>query len=85
MFVSAQDGGAFRIGRVVYGLQCQSCGEETRVGLGDKSLRQLEYTRRAESFKVVVLRCASCGAEGQVTFQGDPHNLWYRLDDEDAA
>jgi hypothetical protein len=64
----------FPLARVVFGFQCQQCGEEHRIGLNGSDLRRLA-PREAESLSSQLLACSKCGATGNVQFSADRTSL----------
>ena len=75
------------MGRVVFGLQCQQCGEEHRIGLRHAEIQLIDSNSddpKAEGVRWDRdIACEKCGATGQIRFANDSESLdWV---DSDAA
>lgn len=79
MRLIVEDRDSFALARVVFGFQCQECGEEHRTGLNGSDLRQLRprvvkaagHISETHSFRAEVIACSKCGSTGSVSFTAE--------------
>jgi hypothetical protein len=74
----------FPLARVVFGFQCQRCGEEHRIGLNSSDFPQLEpeiwkTIEETAISKYEKFVCSKCGAPGEVLFSADLKMIDWRV------
>ena len=83
MRLIVDDRDSFALARVVFGFQCQECGEEHRIGLNGSDLRLLRprvlkdvkdaetHISEMHTFQGEVIACSKCGSTGSVLFTAE--------------
>jgi len=73
----------FPLARVVFGFQCQQCGEEHRIGLHGSDFPQLEPEMKPVEATAITkyekFVCSKCGATGEVLFSADLSEIDWRI------